>query len=207
MSKFNYEDTLILFGRSPFINEIKEDIPKLIQKYHTMGCNFFCDTFPEVEYCIFYDDICPKVRPETTIVTNIRHLKNARKRSHKLCTEHYNNAEFYTIVSSKNADFPFSSIKGVLHFYLHTPSIAFNWAWKKGFKNVIIAGIDLDINAMEHFDADYTPDKDKCDFKVSTNTNARLHLTKTVTKYLNVYQLNPKSTIEIPKVTMEELLS
>ena len=54
-----FDKTLILFGRSPFINEIAQYIPDLCNKYHTMGCNYFCDTFPMVEYVIFYDDIVP----------------------------------------------------------------------------------------------------------------------------------------------------
>ena len=61
---FEYDKTLILFGRSPFINKIAEYIPELCNKYHTMGCNYFVNSFPEVEYVVFYDDLVPKVEPK-----------------------------------------------------------------------------------------------------------------------------------------------
>ena len=200
----DYNTTLILFGRSPFINEIKDDIPKLIAKYHTMGCNYFVDTFPEVEYCIFYDDIVPKVTNKTKIITNIRHFKEPRKKSQKLCIAHQQQAEFYEIITHQRTQF--SNKAGRLHFYLHTPSMALNWAWQKGFKTVVIAGIDLTLAHPQHFDCDHTPDQDSFTLKDSTVMNSRWHLENTASKYLKLYQLNPKSTMNLEKISMEELL-
>ena len=68
------KDTLILFGRSPFINKIRDKVPEIIKKYTTMGCNYFCESFPEVDHVIFYDDICPKVK-NSTIVTQYEYFK------------------------------------------------------------------------------------------------------------------------------------
>ena len=197
----NYDDTLILFGRSPFINEIKEEIPLLIKKYHTMGCNYFCESFPDVEYVIFYDDIVPKVKPESIIVTNVRHFQDSSKKCYTLCQSHVN-AEFWTI--NKNFD-SFEIGNQKLNFCIHTPSMALNWAYQKGFKNVVIAGIDLIINTP-HFDADSTPDAQCPNFNHSAIARARHHITHVATQYLNVYQLNPKSDIELEKITLKELL-
>ncbi len=196
-----YDDTLILFGRSSFINEIKSEIPILIKKYHTMGCNYFCESFPEVEYVVFYDDITPKVNPDSTIVTNVKHFQDCSKKCYALCHNH-TKAEFYTI--NKNFEsFEFGNQK--LSFCIHTPSMALNWAYQKGFKNVIIAGIDLIINTP-HFDAETTPDAQCPDFNTSAIKRAREHLTNVASKYLKVYQLNPKSDIELEKITIKELL-
>ena len=197
----NYDDTLILFGRSSFINEIKDDIPKLIEKYHTMGCNYFCESFPNVEYVIFYDDITPNVRPESTIITNIRHFQDKNKKSYNLCHEH-KKIEFYTVNKNFNE---FSTGDSKLNFCVHTPSMALNWAYRNQFKNVVIAGIDLIINTP-HFDKDTAPDAICPNFDDVAIVRARNHLTNVATRYLKIYQLNPKSDIELEKITIRELL-
>ena len=203
--QFDYSTTLILFGRSPYINEIKEDIPTLISKWHTMGCNYFCETFPQVEYCVFNDEISPKVAPSTTIVSNVEYYKDPRRHNNLLCRQHPKK-QLYVINKSRDMYEGFAKSKHKLNFYLHTPSIALNWAWKNEFKTVILAGIDLNINAMQHFDANSTPDRDACNFKEYTCINARKYLTEVCTKYLDIYQLNPNSDIELPKVNIKDLL-
>ena len=76
---------------------------------------------------------------------------------------------------------------------------------KNGFKNVVIAGIDLIINT-EHFDKDTTPDQNGPTFNNFAILEAREHLVNVAAKYLKIYQLNPKSDIELEKITIEELL-
>ena len=199
---FEYDKTLILFGRSPYINEIKDEIPQLIKKYHTMGCNYFCESFPDVEYVVFYDDIAPKVKPESTIVTNVKHFYDDKKVCYKLCHEH-KNIELYTI---NKVNDEFSDGDSRLNFCIHTPSMALNWAYKKGFETVILAGIDL-IKNTPHFDADRTPDATCPNFNDSAIDRARRHLTEVASRYLKIYQLNPKSDIELEKITIKELLN
>lgn len=177
------DDTLILFGRSPFINEIRDKIPYLIENYHTMGCNTFCESFPDVEYVIFYDDISPKVK-DSIIITD---EKNLTRNAKELLETHRH--ETYQI---KKDDWTFSEDKNVLHLCVHTPSMALNWAYQKGFKEVILAGIDL-IPDTPHFDS--------C-AKIFSNEaikQARKHLEQIATKYLNIYQLNPNSYLDLPK--------
>ena len=201
MNKFDFDTTLILFGRSPYINEIKNEIPLLIKKYHTMGCNYFCETFPDVEYVVFYDDISPKVKAESIIITNVKHYFDETKVANKLCREH-KNIEFYTINKDDN---DFSTGDSRLNFCIHTPSMALNWAYKNGFKTVILAGIDL-IKVTPHFDADTAPDATCPNFNDSAIERARKHLTDVASRYLKIYQLNPKSDIELEKITIRELL-
>lgn len=178
------EDTLILFGRSPFINKIRDKIPYLISKYHTMGCNTFCESFPDVEYVIFYDDIAPKVK-DSIIITDI---KNKDRNAHDLLQTHKH--ELYIV---NKDDWFFSKEKSTLNLCVHTPSMALNWAYQKGFKNVVIAGIDL-IPDTKHFDSE------KKIFPQEAINQARRHLTKIATQYLNIYQLNPDSDLDLPKI-------
>lgn len=197
---FNYDDTLILFGRSPFINKIAEYIPDLCKKYHTMGCNYFCNSFPMVEYVIFYDDICPDITENQTIVTNICYLRK-QSNCRKLLENHEKKELFVIHKNFKD----FAPDSGSLNFCIHTPSIAFDWANKKGFKNVIIAGIDLTFE-NQHFDYKTTPDQNGHTFKDHSLIAARKHLKDVAGKYLNIYQLNPNNDLPIPKINITDLL-
>ncbi len=199
---FEHDTTLILFGRSPFINEISEYIPALCEKYHTMGCNYFVNSFPMVEHVIFYDDLVPEVQPKTKIITNLGYYYDQDKKCYNLLRSH-GNCELYKI---KKDSEKFSKKPSTLHMCIHTPSMAFNWAWLKGFKNVIIAGIDLTLENREHFDKNTTPDADSNDFNKIAIQIARNHLYNIAKKHLNIYQLNPQSDLDLPKVNIADLL-
>lgn len=198
---FNCDDTLILFGRSPYINKIADYIPGLCKKYHTMGCNYFCNTFPMVEYVIFFDDIVPNVQYHQKIITNILYLCREKSKCNKLLKTH-DKKELWVI--HKNGK-RFAPDVTSLNFFIHTPSMAFDWANKKGFKNVILAGIDLNSD-NRHFDYKTTPDQDGHTFKTDTLINARHHLKNVALKYLNIYQLNPESDLDLPKINITDLL-
>lgn len=198
---FNYNDTLILFGRSPFINEITDYIPELCKKYHTMGCNYFCNSFPMVEYVIFHDDIVPKVSEQSIIITNIMYLRKDAK-CRKLLEQHDKKELFVIHRNFKK----FAEDATSLNFCIHTPSMALDLAYKKGFKNVIFAGIDLNAN-NQHFDYATTPDQNGHTFKNHSLIAARRHIKEVAQKHLNIYQLNPDSDLQVPKIKITDLLS
>lgn len=197
---FNFDDTLILFGRSPFINKIADFIPDLCSKYHTMGCNYFCNTFPMVEYVIFHDDICPNVSDNSTIITNILYLR--KKSNCQNLLENHEKKELFVIHRNFKK---FADDIGSLNFCIHTPSMAFDWAYKKGFKNVILAGIDL-TSQNQHFDYKTTPDQNGHTFQEQSLLKAREHLYNVANKHLNIYQLNPDSDLDLPKLNIADLL-
>jgi len=182
---------LIIFGRSPYINKIRGYIPELIKKHTTIGINTFCETFPDVDYVCFYDDIAPKVE-YSVIITDIKNKdRNAADIIKKYPSELYN---------IKKDDWTFSEDKKTLHLCVHTPSMALNWAYLHGYKDVVLAGVDL-IPDTKHFDSE------KKIFPNESIEVARRHLETVAPKYLNVYQLNPDSYLKLPKITMEELLN
>lgn len=195
------DDTLVLFGRSPFINEIKDIIPEIIDKYTTMACNYFCETFPNVDYVVFYDDICPKVK-NSIIVTQKKYFT---QKQYKCAQEipDYPNKELYVVTRNEKE---FTNIKGALHFSFHTPSMALNWAWQKGFKNVVLAGIDL-INHTPHFDKDTTPDNAYPKWYDSDLVKAARYIENIAGRHLNIFQLNPKSPIKVKQLTVDDLLN
>ena len=181
---------LIIFGRSPYINEIKDYIPDLIKKHTTIGINYFCNTFPDVDYVCFYDNICPNVQ-NSTIITSFR---NAEKEPAKLIYSHK-----YELYNIRKESETFSDDKSTLHFCVHTPSMALNWAYFKGYKEVVLAGVDLIHNTL-HFD------DDKPLFPDGSVQRAKYHLENVATKYLKIYQLNPDSYLNLPKIKMENLI-
>lgn len=181
---------LIIFGRSPYINEIKDYIPELIKKHTTIGINYFCNTYPDVDYVCFYDDIIPDVK-NSKIITSFRNVEKSPQRL--ILTHSY---ELFNVF--KNDDV-FSEESHTLNFCVHTPSMALNWAYLKGYKDVVLAGVDLIPNTI-HFD------DDKPIFCDESIERAKNHLENVATKYLNIYQLNPNSYLNLPKITMEELL-
>lgn len=193
----NYDETLILFGRSPFILQIKDFIPLLCERYHTMGCNYFCESFKEVENVIFYDDLVPKVQPYHRIITNIDYYNNELSNCYSLLHNHQNK-ELYKIFRA----YDFSKKPDTLHMCMHTPSLALNWAWLKGFKNIVLAGIDLNIDIKEHFDSEQN-----CTLNQSAMRLARYHIEKVAQNFLNIYQLNIESTIKIPKLEISKLVN
>lgn len=194
------DNILILFGRSLFINEISHYIPKLCEKYHTMGCNFFCNTFPQVEYVIYYDNIAPDINTNQVVITNKKYAEDENSKSYSILTTHPK-CELYNITKS----FYFSEDKDTLSMCGHTPSLALNWAYHKGIKNIIIAGIDLDYSSRIHFDANKVPGVVVSDLSQGALIHARKHL-KYAEKFLNIVQLNPKSDIDLPKINIEDLI-
>lgn len=191
------DKTLLLFGRSPFINKIRGYIPKLIENYHSVGINSFCETFPSVEYTAFFDDVPFRLSDETTIVTNIRYAQDKNRKFYEACINH-KKAEYYLISRDKSR---FSEDSKTLNFFYHTPTMVLNWAYLKGFENVILAGVDL-VGGIGHFDnPKFIPN-----WKPQDLEDAREHLETVCTKYLNIYQLNPESNLKLPKINIEELM-
>lgn len=194
------KDTLILFGRSPYINEIREYIPEIIKKYTTMGCNYFCESFPDVDYVVFYDNLAPEVK-NSTIVTQVKYFKQPGYNAYKKYPD-YPKKELYVVVKN---DYIFTSMKNALYFHFHTPSMALNWAWQKGFKNVVLIGIDL-INNTPHFDKDTAPDINTPRWFDTDLVKARRHIKEVAGRYLNIYKVNPKSDIDVDLITIDDLL-
>lgn len=182
------DDTLILFGRSMYINKIKKYIPGLIQKYDTLGINSFYESYPDVNAVIFYDKTAAPSRQIDNLIITDR--KNAD------VVIHQKNTELYEVITNRPE---FSDKQGVINFYYFTSSMAINWAYLKGYKNVILCGIDLMNN--KHFDSDF-----KSDLSDGVQALTKKYMEDVCTKYINLFQLNPESDLKIPKIQIKQLL-
>jgi S-adenosylhomocysteine hydrolase len=181
-------DTLILFGRSMFINKIKKHIPDLIKKYDSLGINTFYESYPNINAVIFYDKTAAPTRQIDNLIITDR--KNADT------VIHQKNKELYEVVTNREE---FSIKQGVINFYYFTSSMAINWAYLKGYKNVVLCGIDLMNNL--HFDNDF-----KSDLSDGVQAETKKYMENICTKYINLFQLNPESDLKIPKINIDNLL-
>ena len=189
--KVNMNDTLILFGRSLFINKVKSYIPNLIEKYDTLGINYFYKSYPNVKGIIFYDK-------NTVIDEKIDNLIITDKKN-KDEVKHQKNVELYDVITNR---YEFSKKQGVLNYYYFTSSMAINWAYLKGYKNVVFCGVDLFLINNFHFDD--KNDLPKQDKKVLLKT--KKYTEDVCQMFINLYQLNPESDLKIPKISIEKLL-
>lgn len=194
----NYDDTLVIFGCSPYINGIKRYIPQICKKWHTMGCNDFCNTFKDVEFVIFNDkNAKPNFQKNHIVVTNFACTNYNTEIGKKLYNHRYK--DLYYVVPSKNLQEKIEERK--LSIYHHTPTMAINWAYLHGFKNVVLIGVDL-INNTGHFYDN--------DFKLSWDENrineAVKHLENIDGKYLNIYKTNAKNEINVPLIKIGDLI-
>ena len=171
-----------------FINKIKKHIPDLIKKYDSLGINTFYESYPNINAVIFYDKTAAPTRPIDNLIITDR--KNADT------VIHQKNKELYEVVTNREE---FSIKQGVINFYYFTSSMAINWAYLKGYKNVVLCGIDLMNNL--HFDNDF-----KSDLSDGVQAETKKYMENICTKYINLFQLNPESDLKIPKINIDNLL-
>ncbi len=195
----NYDDTLVIFGCSPYINGIKRYIPAICKKWHTMGINEFCNTFKDVEYVIFNDRRCnPKFDKTHYVITNLSCTNYNTDLGKKLYSHAFK--EYCYVVPSKNLQLDAGEHK--LSIYHHTTTMAINWAYLHGFKNVVLIGVDLINNTGHFFDKDYMFSWDENRINESIK-----HLENINDKYINLYKVNAKNEINIPLIKIGDLIN
>lgn len=190
-------DTVIIFGRSPFVNEIRSEIPKLCRKFFSIGCNYFVESFPCVNAVIFYDDITPRFFNNQLLITQRKYAEDAEYKCHELCRTH-KHSEFYDVKRTPDG---LSGDPGKLNFWFHTPSMALNWAHQKGYSRAILAGIDLDIGTP-HFDDGSVPE-----WEINGLLDARSQFERLCVEFGEVLQLNPECTLDIAKASCSDFCS
>jgi hypothetical protein len=191
----NKNDTCIIFGTSPFISKIcKEDMDRLLNNYTTVGINLFPVLFNNVDYWIWADYNAYKTCYQY-------HIKD----SHKIITseEVYNrelknknlNIEY---VFDGHIDVAHDITKNKLLMFKTSVHPAINYMYLKGFKNILLCGIDLTEN-WNHFyglgDIVRTPVRIR-------QIRDRLYEFK---KYVNLYNINCESDLEIQPIYIKEL--
>lgn len=183
---------IIIFGTSPYINDIKKYIPKLQKKYTTIGINMFPAYFPNVDHWFFYDD--------NGFIILKEHYKGQKIHTRQCLKGHLDILGIKNFETFKTAS-DMSEEENTLFFCNFTITLAIHWCIKNGFKNIYLAGIDMDSDDWFHFyNLDYA------NFTHHKYQNEALKWIYDLQEYINIYQLNPNNTLKLPKKDIKELL-
>jgi hypothetical protein len=184
---------IIIFGSSPFINKISDFIPKLQEKYTTIGLNVFPAYYPKVDHWFFFDDLM--------LSTINNHYKNQIIHTRKDLQGHLDLFKITNYECFYPNSFIYEEKKDSLLFINYTITCAIHWCIRNGFKNIYLAGVDMDSENWFHFyQTDYvhhTP------LKHQKQTMKWIY---DLQEYANIYQLNPENTLKLPKKDIKELL-
>ncbi len=189
-------DTIIIFGTSPFISNFgDENINYLIDKYDSIGINSFGIRYNNIKYWIWadynlYNYFKPHIKNHKLILSKSAYIKEASKYSDGLNIEYVFDGQSGEISHDLNSN--------KLLMFKTSAHPAINYAYLKGYKNIILCGVDLTCN-WNHFDGDY---KVQRTIKRIDEIRRRLYMFK---DYINLYTLNEDSTLEINKINIKEL--
>lgn len=198
----NKDNTAIIFGCSPFINEMKKkDVNYLIDNYYHLAINNFIHKYNNVKNIIFSDYSCYDWIRD--YITNQKIIMAQSAHRHNFILEKKeapNNVEYLYDARSEI----FHDLSGnMLAMYKTTAHPAINYAYLKGYKNIILCGIDLTEN-WNHFYSNETTDNDIIRNRV--RINKMRNLLYSFKEFVNLYTLNSNSDLEIDKINIKELI-
>ena len=197
----NKNNTAIIFGCSPFVNKIsKDNINYLIDNYYHIGINNFISLYPNIKNILFsdygvYDLIRPSLSGQNILLSQ---------------TAYYHNFELDNREKPKNIEYVFDArleifhdlSKNMLCMFKTSALPAINYTYLKGYKNIVLCGVDLTEN-WNHF---YSEQYSKNDIiRSSSRVTKMRELLYEFKNYVNLYQLNPESDLDIEKINMENL--
>ena len=185
---------IIIFGSSPFINEISDLIPELMEKYDSIGINVFPAFYPAVKHWFFYDDKMIGLI-KTHYKGQILHTRyDLREKITNLGVKPEDLEIFYPACEI----FP-KDKKDFLYFKNYTITIAIDWCIKNGYENVYLAGVDMDSEEWYHFYDTYCMHRTK--IKGLERTAKAI---EELQKHINIFQLNQK-TNKVQKLPISDI--
>lgn len=194
-------NTAIIFGCSPFINKISEkDINYLIDNYYHIGLNHFIYKYPNVKNILF-SDYCTYGAIE----------KNINNQSIILSkTAYHHNFELDNKIKPNNIEYIFDASQEIFHdlsknmlcMFKTSALPAINYTYLKGYKNIILCGVDLTKN-WNHFYSEQYAYNDI--IRNEKRINKMREILYKFKDYVNLYQLNPESDLDIEKINIGDL--
>lgn len=199
----NKKNTAIIFGCSPFINNVsKEDINYLIENYYHIGLNNFIHIYPNIKNTLFsdygvYNWIKNNLNNHNIIISK---------------TAHHHNFELENYERPKNIEYIFDARSEIFHdlsknmlcMFKTCALPAINYAYLKGYKNIILCGVDLTEN-WNHF---YSKEYSSNDMVRSPKRIERIReLLYQFKDYVNLYQLNPESDLNVDSINIRNLIN
>jgi hypothetical protein len=184
---------IIIFGSSPFINEIRDYIPALQEKYVTVGLNMFPAYYPNVNHWFFFDD--------SGIDALRLYYKGQKIHTRKGLKGHLDLLKITNHECFEPVGCILEEKKDSLLFCNYTITSALHWCVRNNFENVYFAGIEMDSEIWYHF------------YDLMTKHYSNLRYQKEAVEWfyklqeqINIFQLNPENTLKLPKKEVKALL-
>ncbi|OGI18959.1 MAG: hypothetical protein A2255_00120 [Candidatus Melainabacteria bacterium RIFOXYA2_FULL_32_9] len=201
------DDIWLVFGCSPFINKIKNKIPLLLKKYHSIGINCFPAYYPDCEYWLFNDagvftNLVKNNYNNQKLIVN-KNLESELKalwiNQHRyIIQDNFVIPPYYIFetvtdkpVFEKNGKL-FGSYTSALH--------AINYAILENAKAVVLIGVDLS-PSWDHFYDKRPVGKPKKELEVIKN-----HLNQ-FGSHIKIYKVNIKANLDVEYIRLNTLLS
>ena len=179
---------VIILGRSPFVEKVKDSLPKLIKRYFTVGINQIVDVYPEVDVAFFFD------KQDLNIYKNNRIVINESNVNPKISSSL--NIETF---SHQGANISLDKNTNVVGFSELSITSCLNWCYKQGFTTAYLIGHDLNYGQWEYSYSGKI--LNPAEFKIK---KARDFIYK-MNRFMNIYQVNPDSDMALVHIPIELL--
>ena len=194
---FCKDNTIILIGRSDYLDKVDSLFPICLDKYKCATINWACTRYYS-EYFFFLDSYVKKMclgkilgtPKQITVSTNIGLVQDC---DFEIYDQHrvYNNDKIYTDNTLLGAGF--------------THDYAISYLIKQGYKNVILAGC-ADFETKQYAEKMNVRTNIEWKYSEKIRINSMYLLNHIFPKYINIYTLNPNSALSVKRITTTELL-
>jgi hypothetical protein len=187
--------TLLLIGRAPYLDECTPYLKYLMEMYPSIGINTL-PLFYNTTYCCFLD---PYLLGYAQNMNKDIKMLTTRANAEIMCT--HESILFDTFPYNLSSD-DLPHHDNCLAYLGFTHDVCISWAIKNNYKNIVF------IAAADFCDEGYSHKFGRYGFNRSMNVQNKsiVGIEKMFSKYINLYTVNPNSLLNIPRITIKELL-
>ena len=188
------KNTVIIVGDSPFLANIESQIHYLLELYPSIGINNAIRKY-NIRSHIFQDIkfiFLTNKYPEVKTISLYLYGDSIEKKNKELF-------DSYTFNFRKDTEVDIIK-KSRLAWCGFTHDYAISYCILKGYENIVLAGT-ADFEGSSHYltDEKFNPSKRLIE-------KSKKFIEEVCSKRANIYTLNPKSSLKIPRISIETLL-
>lgn len=195
----NKEDTIILIGRSDFLDSDKcYNLLYCTEKYDCATINWACTRYYS-KYCFFLDSyvwkMCHnKVLGKPKLITSSINAGLVQAYKHEIFDQHrmYASMDIWRDKTLLGAGF--------------THDYAISYLIKEGYKNIVLAGC-ADFVTKDYAKGMNVKEGIKWNYSDKVKINSMYLINNVFSKYIKLYTLNPDSELKVNRITVDELLN
>ena len=192
------KDTVILLGDSPFIKTVEGQLPYVLDRYTSVGINRIVNTY-KTSYQIFVDErMIPNANAHLDIpVISLRRYGDMIKVPEKELYDSY----AFTTFKGDNIEKKDLLKDEKLAWCGFTHDFALSYLITKGWKNIVLLGA-ADMNmGSGHYSVNmaFTPSH-------KLIQRSKKFIEEVCAERADIFTCNPDSILNVPKISIEELL-